>query len=149
MNPLATLSTARTLPFSPDAIHGAFAAPERLARWWGPKGFSNHFETFEFWPGGRWIFTMQGPDGTRYANECRFEVLEPGRRVVIRHVCAPLFTLTVTLQAVEGGTILRWDQTFEDAATAQAVAARVGDANEQNLDRLTEVLQALSSGQRS
>lgn len=35
---------------------------------------------------------------------------------------------------------MTWSQAFEDAETAQAVAARAGSANEQNIDRLTRVL---------
>lgn len=136
----ATLSTSRTLPYPPQAIYDAFASPQVLATWWGPDGFTNTFEQFEFQVGGRWVFVMHGPDGKSYPNQSQFVALEPGKRVVIRHDCAPYFTLTVTLQAVAGGTHLTWEQTFDDSATAQAVARIVGSANEQNLDRLTRSL---------
>lgn len=142
MNPDSTLRTARTLPYSPLEIYGAFSAPAVLASWWGPDGFTNTFETFEFEVGGRWVFTMHGPDGRSYDNTSRFLALDPGERVVIRHDCAPLFTLTVRLAAVADGTHLSWDQAFDDAQTAQAVKAIVEDANEQNLDRLTRALAA-------
>ncbi|NDY92859.1 SRPBCC domain-containing protein [Ideonella livida] len=135
-----TLSTQRTLPFSPQALYGAFADPALLARWWGPAGFTNTFETFDFREGGRWVFTMHSPHGQDYANQSLFTRLVPGEVVVIRHDCAPFFTLTVSLSPVPGGTQLRWDQAFDDAATAQAVKAIVGRANEENLDRLTAVL---------
>ncbi len=136
------LRTERVLPFSPQAIYGAFASAPVLASWWGPDGFTNSFETFDFKVGGRWVFTMQGPDGSRYPNQSLFTALEPAQRVVIRHDCPPYFTLTVELSAVAGGTHLRWEQAFDDAKTAQAVKAIVGPANEQNLDRLTRALSA-------
>lgn len=135
-----TLSTARVLPYSPEAIFSAFASAPVLASWWGPDGFTNTFEVFDFTVGGKWIFTMHGPDGTNYANTSYFEALEPGKLVVIRHDCPPYFTLTVRLSKVDGGTNLTWDQTFDDAATAQVVKARVGTANEENLNRLTLAL---------
>lgn len=137
-----TLSTQRVLPFGPDDVYRAFAQAEVLASWWGPQGFTNQFEAFEFTVGGRWVFTMHGPDGRSYANTSQFLALDPGQCVVIRHDCAPLFTLTVRLTAVPDGTLLTWDQAFDDAATANAVRAIVGDANEQNLDRLTRALAA-------
>ena len=137
MNPDSVLSTSRVLPFSRDAIYGAFASAPMLARWWGPEGFTNTFERFEFQPDGQWIFTMHGPDGRSYFNTSRFVSLEPGRQVVIRHDCAPLFTLSVGLADAAGGTLLTWDQAFDDPQTAQAVKAIVGSANEENLDRLT------------
>lgn len=134
------MRTARVLPFSPEAIYAAFATPELLAQWWGPEGFTNTFEVFEFKAGGQWRFVMHGPDGKDYLNESLFAALEPNRKIVIEHVCTPLFTLTVTLNPVENGTHLSWEQVFVDEATAQAVKSIVGSANEQNLDRLTRVL---------
>jgi uncharacterized protein YndB with AHSA1/START domain len=135
-----TMCTSRTLPFSPMAVYAAFASPDLLARWWGPDGFSNTFEVFEFRVGGKWKFIMHGPDGKTYPNESVFAQLEPGSKVVIEHVCAPYFTLTVALAPVAGGTLVSWEQVFADAATAQAVKEIVEPANEQNLDRMTRVL---------
>lgn len=141
MNENRTLSTSRTLPYSPEEIYGTFASPDLLASWWGPEGFSNTFEIFEFTPGGRWKFVMHGPDGNDYLNESQFEELAPNSKVVIKHDCPPHFTLTVELTPAGEGTHLTWNQVFEDAETAQAVKARAGSANEQNIDRLTRVLE--------
>lgn len=135
-----TLSTSRTLPYSPKEIYDAFASADLLAAWWGPEGFSNTFEAFEFIEGGRWKFVMHGPDGQNYLNESVFEALVPDARIVIRHECPPHFTLTVDLEPTSDGTHLTWNQVFDDAQVAQEVKARVGSANEQNIDRLTRVL---------
>lgn len=136
----ATLRTARTLPYPPQAVYNAFASADLLATWWGPDGFTNTFEAFDFTVGGRWEFVMHGPDGASYPNTSVFEALVPSQQVVIRHDCAPYFTLTVALAEVPGGTHLTWEQAFDDAATAQAVKPICLPANEQNLDRLTRVL---------
>ena len=135
-----TLRTSRTLPFPAMAVYGAFASPDLLAAWWGPEGFTNTFEIFEFRNGGTWKFVMHGPDGKDYQNESVFGQLEPGSKVVIEHICAPFFTLTVTLTPVAEGTRVDWEQVFADAVTARAVSRIVGPANEQNLDRMTRVL---------
>lgn len=135
-----TFLTERTLSFTPQAVYNAFASVDMLATWWGPEGFTNEFEQFEFKVNGRWKFVMVGPDGARYPNQNLFTELEPASRVVIRHDCEPFFTLSVQLTAVNAGTQLQWLQVFDDAHIAQAVKAIVGQANEQNLDRLTRVL---------
>jgi uncharacterized protein YndB with AHSA1/START domain len=140
MNHDTTFRTERALPFSPQAVYNAFASAEMLATWWGPEGFTNEFETFEFQVGGRCEFVMVGPDGARYPNQCVFAELEPASRVVIRHDCEPFFTLSVQLTAVDDGTHLQWQQVFDDAHIAQAVKAIVEPANEQNLDRLKRAL---------
>lgn len=136
-----TLSTSRTLPHPPSAIYAAFASAPVLAAWWGPKGFSNTFEIFEFRPGGRWKFVMHSADGKDYSNESMFVALEPDAKVVIQHVAHPHYTLTVTLSAVDGGTRLTWDQAFKDHKTAQGLRHIVEPANEQNLDRLAQALE--------
>jgi len=130
------LQTQRVLPFSPETIYAAFADPVRLARWWGPAGFSNRFEVFEFHEGGSWQFVMQGPDGKHYPNRSTFRTLEPGRKVVVQHLSAPHFTLTVELQPDVAGALLRWVQAFDDPKVAAAVEHIVVPSNEQNLDRL-------------
>jgi uncharacterized protein YndB with AHSA1/START domain len=135
-----TLRTSRNLPYSPQQVYAAFRSAELLALWWGPDGFSNTFEVFEFSEGGRWSFVMHGPDGQSYRNESVFEMLVPDAGVVIRHACPPHFTLTVKLSPAGGGTHVSWEQVFDEANVAQAVKQRVGPANEQNLDRLTRVL---------
>ncbi|WP_310627522.1 SRPBCC domain-containing protein [Limnohabitans sp.] len=132
--------TERTLPFSPQTIYNAFASAEILANWWGPEGFANEFETFDFQVGGRWKFVMVGPDGARYPNQSVFTELEPASRVVVRHDCKPFFTLSVQLAEVAVGTQVQWVQVFDDVQMARAVKAIVEPANEQNLDRLTRAL---------
>jgi hypothetical protein len=88
---------------------------------------------------------MHGPDGKNYPNQNVFQVLEPGRKVVIGHDCAPYFTWTATLPPTAGGTELTWEQVFDDSETAQAVRHVVVPANEQNLDRLSRALARASS----
>lgn len=130
----------RTLPFCPQRVYEAFERPEQLAKWWGPDGFTNTFELFEFWPGGRWVFVMHGPTGIDYPNESVFREMAPGSKVVIEHVVQPHFTLTVSLVAQGEGTHLTWVQEFDDAKVAERVRAIVGPANEQNLNRLRALL---------
>lgn len=144
-HPDATLATRRLLHASPSQVFAAFRQPELLARWWGPAGFTNTFERFDFAPGGRWVFVMHGPDSTHYPNENVFRAIEPDTRIVIEHVMAPLFTLTVELAPHgEHHTHLAWAQEFASAELATRLRELVIPANEQNLDRLEAVLATLT-----
>jgi uncharacterized protein YndB with AHSA1/START domain len=134
-----TFRTQRVIPHTPTAVFAAIADPTRLARWWGPNGFTNIFESFEFTVGGRWTFVMQG-GGKQYPNQNVFRVIEPESRVVIEHVSPPHFTLTVTLKAQDHGTLVTWAQEFDDVGTVAAIRHVVEPANEQNLDRWQAVL---------
>ncbi len=134
---MTLFSTSCEIPAVPSAVFAAIADPSRLARWWGPDGFTNTFEHFDFTPGGQWVFVMHGPDGKSYPNVSQFKVIDANHKVVISHECQPHFTLTITLQAQAAGTRVLWDQLFNDPAVAAAVAHIVEPANEQNLKRLT------------
>lgn len=136
----ATLRTTRVLAATPERVYAAFANGEELAQWWGPNGFRNEFDAFDFRPGGEWVFTMVGPDGTRYPNRNRFDELVPGRRVVIRHESAPHFCLTVRLTPTDTGTHVDWNQAFEDVTVCNAVRHIAEPGNEQNLERLAALL---------
>lgn len=137
-----TFLHTRELPFTSEQIFGAYSDSEKLAAWWGPEGFTNTFEVFEFKPGGSWKFTMHGPNGADYWNECVFESIEPFGTIVIRHDCQPYFTMSIEIVPSESGSLIAITQRFDDAETAARVAKIVGPANEENIDRLTRVLAA-------
>ena len=120
-----------------EQVFRAFSLPDRLARWWGPDGFSSTFETFDLTQGGTWRFVMHGPDGTNYPNENIFRELEPPSRVVIEHLSDDHhFFLTITFDARGSQTLVSWRQLFDSAEHKEKVAALVRPANEQNLNRL-------------
>ncbi|MDF3058702.1 MAG: Activator of Hsp90 ATPase 1 family protein [Rariglobus sp.] len=136
----SALSTARILPASPQKIFAAFEQPDQLARWWGPNGFTNTFEIFEFKPDGRWVFVMHGANGADYPNESIFREIQPDAKIVIEHVVKPWFRLTVTLTPHGDQTRLGWVQEFESPETAAALRPICEPSNEQNLDRLQALL---------
>lgn len=120
-----------------EQVFRAFSQPERLARWWGPDGFSSTFETFDLRQGGAWRFVMHGPNGTDYPNKNVFRELEPPSRVVIEHLSdVHHFFLTITFEARGSQTLVGWRQLFDSVEHKEEVAAIVQQANEQNLNRL-------------
>jgi uncharacterized protein YndB with AHSA1/START domain len=117
-------------------VFAAFSDPQRLARWWGPAGFTNTFAVCEFKPGGRWSYVMHGPNGGNYRNESVFAEVEPPRKVVVQHLSEPKYVLTIVLTPAAGGTTVYWEQAFEKPDVASRIQHIVVPANEQNLDRL-------------
>ncbi len=134
---MITFNTSREIPATVEQVFAAMSAPERLARWWGPAGFTNTFQVCEFWPGGKWLLVMHGPNGQDYPNESVFAEIEAPRKMVVQHVSEPKFRLTIELAATNGGTMVSWAQAFENDEVARRVEHIVVPANEQNLDRLT------------
>jgi len=141
---MTTFSTSREIPATVQEVFAAFSDPERLARWWGPAGFTNTFKICEFKTGGRWSYTMHGPNGGNYPNESVFAEIESPTKIVIEHVSGPQYRLTIGLASSPAGTLVSWSQAFEKSDVARRIEHIVVPANEQNLDRLTaEVLRPL------
>lgn len=137
---------ARSIPAPRQRVFRAFSDAAHLARWWGPEGFSNTFEIFEFAPRGRWCFVMHGPDGTDYPNESVFLEIEPPERIVIEHLSEEHhFLLYVNLDECGDQTAVRWRQVFDTAEHRDRIAPVVEKANKQNLDRLAA--EVLNTGQ--
>jgi hypothetical protein len=126
----------RILAASPSQVFAAHSDPVRLARWWGPEGFRNTFQAFEFRKGGKWSFTMHGPDGKDYPNESVFAAIEENARVLIDHVCEPRFKLDILLHPHGTGTRVEWLADFENKTFAKNMESFLLSSNEQNLDRL-------------
>lgn len=125
-----------------EAVFQAISDPERLAHWWGPDGFTNTFNKFEFSKGGHWDFTMHGPNGENYPNQTIFMEIIPNSSVVIKHVSQPHFLLSISLMPSVNGTIISWVQEFEDPTVADKMRHIVEPANEQNLTRWEEEVTA-------
>jgi uncharacterized protein YndB with AHSA1/START domain len=134
---MSTFTTSREIPAPVEQVFAAISRPERLARWWGPAGFTNTFKVCEFKTGGRWSFTMHGPDGIKYPNESVFAEVEAPRKVVIQHVSGPKYRLTIDLAPSPAGTLVSWAQAFENPDVAKRIEHIVVPSNEQNLDRLS------------
>lgn len=140
---MTTFDTSREIPAPVEQVFAAFQDPARLARWWGPAGFTNTFDHCAFESGGRWSYVMHGPDGRDYKNESVFARVDPPTLVVVEHVCEPKYRLTITLAPTPAGTRVAWSQAFASAFMAERLKHIVVPANEQNLDRLTaEVMRA-------
>ncbi|MGN6187101.1 MAG: SRPBCC domain-containing protein [Thermoanaerobaculia bacterium] len=132
-----TFATTRAIPATVEDVFAAFTDPERLARWWGPAGFTNTFDTCEFRTGGRWLYTMHGPKAGHYRNESVFIEVDAPHKVEIQHISSPKYRLIIELTPSETGTTVSWAQTFEDPDVARRIEHIVVPANEENLDRLS------------
>lgn len=132
--------TTRLLNATPAAVYQAFANPDKLRLWWGPDGFTNTFNVFDFSNGGSWEFTMHGPDGTDYFNQSRFLEVIPNKKVVVEHLNAPHFIGDYSFDEEDGKTRLNWSMYLDTPEMKESVLNRVGDANEQNVNRLEKVL---------
>lgn len=140
-SPECEILTSRIVDFPAAKVFKAWSHPEHLKTWWGPKGFTNTFHEFDFRPGGKWIFTMHGPDKGHYENACEFiEIVEPKLIAWKRH-SQPLFQVVFTFEQIaENKTQVHFRMIFDAAEQCSKLRPYVVDKNEENFDRLEREL---------
>jgi uncharacterized protein YndB with AHSA1/START domain len=56
-------TTSRVFDAPRELVWKALTEPERLKRWWGPKGFTVKSAEVDLRPGGSFLYCLQGPGG--------------------------------------------------------------------------------------
>lgn len=65
-----------------DLVFKTWIEPDRIKRWWGPRGFTTLSCEFDLRPGGAWRVRSRSPEGREHVELGVFrEILEPERLV--------------------------------------------------------------------
>lgn len=132
-------------------VWDAWTDPKKVAKWWGPRGFTLTTHSKDLRVGGTWNYTMHGPDGTDYPNITTYHEVEKYSRLVYDHGAnetqPPLFRVTVIFSETKGKTKMEMTMALatEEAAkeTKKFIKKAGGDST---WDRLAEYLEHESSG---
>ncbi|HET6403713.1 MAG TPA: SRPBCC family protein [Candidatus Thermoplasmatota archaeon] len=139
-----TIALTRVFRASPERVFAAWTDPAKLARWFGPDGFSTTTHRFELRPGGEWHHTMRGPDGREYPNRIRFVEVDPPRKLVYDHLSEPHFRTTVTFHPEGEGTRMLFEMRFQDPGAHRSAVETYGAV--QGLEQTTARLAAFVDG---
>jgi uncharacterized protein YndB with AHSA1/START domain len=80
------ITIARIFDAPPELVFHAWTEPAHLARWFGPRCFTNPVCEVDFRVGGKWRIVMRGPDGTDYPCGGVYREIEPARRLVFTNI---------------------------------------------------------------
>ena len=140
-----SIKMSRKLKATPELVWAVLTNPDHISAWWGPEGFTNTVYEMDVRPGGKWVFTMHGPDGVDYENEFVFAIVEQLKKLVMDHIKSPKFSIYITIAETEDGVMLDWSNVFDTIPTKEeAMRTLKADIGlEQNLDRLQKYLQHL------
>lgn len=130
-----------------ELVFDLWTDPNHLGRWWGPRGFSVTTQELKATPGGRWKFTMLGPDGSSYEGTLLFsEVIRPQRLRFDHQLCES--DVTVTFEPEGEKTRLTMHMVFASPEQRDEKAKMgVTEGGNQTFDRLEEELAFLEPGQ--
>jgi uncharacterized protein YndB with AHSA1/START domain len=135
-----SLKMIRTFYAPAAIIWEVITSPGHVAEWWGPDGFTNTIREMDVREGGKWDFTMHGPDGTDYENEYVYSTIIPLEKIVLDHLKEPKFTIIISIHDEGHQTTVEWCNIFDSIPTMEeAVKAFKADVGlEQNLRRLAD-----------
>jgi len=152
---------SREFDVSRDLLFKAWTEPERLAQWWGPKGFSMFSAKVDLTPGGIFHYGMRSPDGHEMWGKFIYREIVPPEKLVFidsfsdenqgvtRHPLSATWPLemlnTVTLTENDGKTILTlraiaYAATEEERATFKAGRSSMQQGFGGTMDQLADYL---------
>ena len=144
--PDCEIVSTRIFNFSRELVFRAWSEPEHLKNWWGPAGFTNTFNEFDFRVGGKWTFIMHGPEKGNYPNECEFIKIEKPSIIAWKRYSKPHFQVVATFEEVsEAKTNLVFKMLFNSADECGKLKPFVVDKNEENFDKLELELEIMNS----
>jgi uncharacterized protein YndB with AHSA1/START domain len=145
-----------------DLVFAAWTEPERLAQWWGPKGFTIKVANVDLRPGGMFLYGMTAPDGNEIWGKFIYREITPPERMVFinsfsdenggttRHPMAPTWPLqmlnVVTLTGHGDKTTLTLRSSAYEATQEERDTFRAGRSSMQGgftgtFDQLTAYLE--------
>ena len=144
--PDCEIVSTRIFNFSRELVFRAWSEPEHLKNWWGPAGFTNTFNEFDFRVGGKWRFIIHGPEKGNYPNECEFIKIEKPSIIAWKRYSKPHFQVVATFEEVsDSKTNLVFKMLFNSADECGKLKPFVVDKNEENFDKLELELEIMNS----
>jgi len=119
-----------------ELVYKVFTEAERMAQWWGPKGFTTLVTKLDLRPGGIFHYQMRSPDGHEMWGKFVYREIVPPERVtmvssfsdehgnVTRHPMNPNWPpemlSTMTLTEIDGKTKMTVRATAYNATELEA-----------------------------
>ncbi|HVZ38052.1 MAG TPA: SRPBCC domain-containing protein [Candidatus Kapabacteria bacterium] len=81
-SPSDSVTLTRVFDAPRDLVYRAWTEPERLAQWWGPKGFTMEIAWLDLRPGGVFHYRMRSPNGEEMWGKFVYREVVPPERLV-------------------------------------------------------------------
>ena len=138
---MKSIISTRIVNAAINQVYNAYSNPTILIKWWGPHGFTNRFNEFNFKENGLWDFIMIDELGKEYPNQIIYKEILPNKRIVADHINAPLFQIEIDFKEITPlQTEIQFKMNFDDEVVYNALKNYVPEKNEENFDRLERTL---------
>lgn len=140
-HPESEIVCIRIVDATREKAFSAWSNPEHLKIWWGPAGFTNTFNEFDFQVGGKWDFIMHAPVKGNFVNSCEFTHIVYPELIAWKRYSQPWFLVVVTFESISPEkTKIVFRQIFDSPEACNKIKPHVTDKNEEVFDRLENEL---------
>lgn len=128
------MKVAREFDAPVEQVWNAWTQPALLDQWWAPKPWKANTVSMDFREGGRWLYYMQGPDGTRHHCSFDYSAIAPNKQ----YKGLDAFT-------DEKGNInnefprMQWKCDFSKTGDGTKVNVEITFASEADMDKIVEM----------
>ena len=134
-----------------DLVFKAYADPNLVPQWWGPRKYTTRVDKMDVKPGGMWRYVQRDADGSMHPFHGVYHEVVPSERLVYTFeyegMPGHVMLETVSFEAQDGKTKM------VDKSVFQSVEDRDGMINTgmeqgmaETLDRFEELLENIQNG---
>jgi len=117
-----------------EKVWRAWTESSLLDNWWAPRPWRAQTKSLAFKEGGRWLYAMVGPDGTRMCCRVDFQTIQLQKNfTALSSFCDENGMDTGTAPAME------WKVEFKSAGTATMITVEISFDSEADLQKIVEM----------
>jgi len=126
-----TLFIRRVFDAPLEMVWRAWTESELLNQWWAPKPYRCDTGSMEFRPGGQWLYSMVGPEGTKTWCKEVFEKIDLRKKIIsTAYFCDDKGNLT------PGFPAMHWKKEFSPSGGQTLVRIELGFDREADLEQI-------------
>jgi uncharacterized protein YndB with AHSA1/START domain len=116
-----------------EKVWKAWTDSEILDKWWAPKPWKANTKSMDFREGGRWLYYMEGPDGTRHYSIMDYKSIIPNKGFAGKDAfCDENGNLNNDLP------VMNWRISFSKSDIGTKVEAEITFATEADIEKIIE-----------
>jgi uncharacterized protein YndB with AHSA1/START domain len=117
-----------------NQVWKAWTEVELLDQWWAPKPWKTNTKSMDFRDGGRWLYYMEGPDGSRHYCKMDYKSITPEKKVIGDDAfCDENGNNNTGLPG------MHWEIEFSKAGSGTKVEVEITFASQADMDRIIEM----------
>lgn len=117
-----------------ELVWKAWTQSELLDQWWAPKPWKANTTSMDFREGGRWLYYMEGPDGSRQCCRVDYNSISFNRSFTCKDAfCDEKGNITTDLPGMD------WKVEFTPVGNTTKVDVEITFATEIDLEKIIEM----------